>query len=157
MSRKGWIKSLATTYSPALLCAVPLAMKGLTSEFGMVSGISLSLLSPSKSVLLTWILGLNTWNWSILLESLLLWFLEIFINIPCEPKSANLLSNLHHFQAFKPKTQVILSTKINAWGLLLESLRPYSSFTDPHFHARLHLHKSEDPSLKKNWSSRWTD
>jgi hypothetical protein len=33
-------KSLAATYSPTLLCAVPSAMKGLTSEFGMGSGIS---------------------------------------------------------------------------------------------------------------------
>jgi hypothetical protein len=41
------IKSLAATYSPTLLCAVPSAMKGLTSEFGMGSGISLSLMSPS--------------------------------------------------------------------------------------------------------------
>jgi hypothetical protein len=36
-------KSLAATYSPTLLCAVPSAMKGLTSEFGMESGISPSL------------------------------------------------------------------------------------------------------------------
>ena len=42
-------KSLATTYSPTLLCAVPSAMKGLTSEFGMGSGISPSLLPPSKN------------------------------------------------------------------------------------------------------------
>ena len=41
-------KSLAATYSPTLLRAVPLAMRGLTSEFGMGSGISLSLLPPSK-------------------------------------------------------------------------------------------------------------
>ena len=43
-------KSLATTYSPTLLCAVPSAMKGLTSEFGMGSGISPSLMPPSKSL-----------------------------------------------------------------------------------------------------------
>ena len=43
-------KSLAATYSPTLLCAVPSAMKGLTSEFGMGSGISLSLLPPSKNL-----------------------------------------------------------------------------------------------------------
>lgn len=41
-------KNLATTYSPTLLCAVPSAMKGLTSEFGMGSGISPSLVSPGK-------------------------------------------------------------------------------------------------------------
>jgi hypothetical protein len=41
-------KSLATTYSPTLLCAVPSAMKDLTSEFGMGSGVPLSLSSPSK-------------------------------------------------------------------------------------------------------------
>lgn len=41
-------KSLAATYSPTLLRAVPLAMKGLTSEFGMGSGISPSLLPPGK-------------------------------------------------------------------------------------------------------------
>ena len=42
------IKNLAATYSPTLLCAVPSAMRGLTSEFGMGSGISLSLMPPSK-------------------------------------------------------------------------------------------------------------
>lgn len=41
-------KNLATPYSSALLCAVPSAKKGLTSEFGMGSGISPSLLSPGK-------------------------------------------------------------------------------------------------------------
>ena len=44
------MKSLAATYSPTLLCAVPSAMKGLTSEFGMGSGISPSPLPPSKIV-----------------------------------------------------------------------------------------------------------
>ena len=39
---------LATTYSPTLLSAVPSAMKGLTSEFGMGSGISPSPLSPEN-------------------------------------------------------------------------------------------------------------
>jgi hypothetical protein len=34
---------LATTYSPILLCTVPSAMKGLTSEFGMESGVTPSL------------------------------------------------------------------------------------------------------------------
>jgi hypothetical protein len=43
-------KSLAATYSSTLLCAVPSAMKGLTSEFGMGSGVSLSLLPPSKNL-----------------------------------------------------------------------------------------------------------
>ena len=43
-----WTKSLAATYSPTLLCVVPSAMKGLTSEFGMGSGISPTLLPPSK-------------------------------------------------------------------------------------------------------------
>jgi hypothetical protein len=42
-------KNLAATYSPTLLCAVPSAMRGLTSEFGMGSGISLSLMPPEKS------------------------------------------------------------------------------------------------------------
>ncbi len=42
-------KSLAATYSPTLLCAVPSAMKGLTSEFGMGSGISLSLMPPNEN------------------------------------------------------------------------------------------------------------
>lgn len=32
-------ENLAATYSPILLCIVPSAMKGLTSEFGMGSGI----------------------------------------------------------------------------------------------------------------------
>ncbi len=36
-------KSLAATYSSILLSTVPLAMKGLTSEFGMGSGIPPSL------------------------------------------------------------------------------------------------------------------
>jgi hypothetical protein len=44
------MKSLAATYSPTLLCAVPSAMKGLTSEFGMGSGISPSPLPPSKKL-----------------------------------------------------------------------------------------------------------
>ena len=39
-------KSLAATYSPVLLRTVPSAMRGLTSEFGMGSGITLSLLPP---------------------------------------------------------------------------------------------------------------
>ncbi len=43
------IKSLAATYSPTLLCVVPSAMRGLTSEFGMGSGISLSPVPPSKN------------------------------------------------------------------------------------------------------------
>ena len=38
----------AATYSPTLLCAVPSAMRGLTSEFGMESGISPSLWPPGK-------------------------------------------------------------------------------------------------------------
>jgi hypothetical protein len=42
-------KNLAVTYSPTLLCAVPSAMRGLTSEFGMGSGISLSPVPPSKN------------------------------------------------------------------------------------------------------------
>lgn len=42
------MKNLAATYSPTLLCAVPSAMKGLTSEFGMGSGISPSPMPPSK-------------------------------------------------------------------------------------------------------------
>lgn len=41
-------KTLATTYSSTLLCVVPSAKKGLTSEFGMGSGITPSLLSPRK-------------------------------------------------------------------------------------------------------------
>ena len=44
-------KNLAATYSPTLLCAVPLAMKGLTSEFGMGSGISPSLMPPRKKLI----------------------------------------------------------------------------------------------------------
>jgi hypothetical protein len=43
-------KSLAATYSSTLLCAVPSAMKGLTSEFGMGSGISPSLMPPSENL-----------------------------------------------------------------------------------------------------------
>ena len=45
-----WPKNLAATYSPILLCIVPSAMRGLTSEFGMGSGVSLSLLPPSKNL-----------------------------------------------------------------------------------------------------------
>lgn len=41
-------KMLATTYSPAFCYAVPSALKGLTSVFGMGTGISPSLLSPAK-------------------------------------------------------------------------------------------------------------
>ncbi len=48
-NNQGEIKSLATTYSPTLLGAVPSAMKGLTSEFGMGSGVPPSLKSPSKT------------------------------------------------------------------------------------------------------------
>ena len=48
---KAVIKSLAATDSLTLLRAVPLAMRGLTSEFGMGSGIPLSLLPPSKTIL----------------------------------------------------------------------------------------------------------
>lgn len=36
---EGRNKKLAATYSPTLLCAVPSAIKGLTSEFGMGSGV----------------------------------------------------------------------------------------------------------------------
>ena len=43
-------KTLAATYSSVLLRTVPSAMRGLTSEFGMGSGISLSLLPPGKLV-----------------------------------------------------------------------------------------------------------
>ena len=39
------------TYSSTLLCAVPSAMKGLTSEFEMGSGGPPSPLSPTKSFL----------------------------------------------------------------------------------------------------------
>ena len=41
-------KTLATTYSPTLSCAVPSAMEGLTSEFGMGSGVPPPLMSPRK-------------------------------------------------------------------------------------------------------------
>ena len=41
-------KNLATTYSSALLGAVPLATRGLTAEFEMGSGVSLSLWPPEK-------------------------------------------------------------------------------------------------------------
>ncbi len=41
-------KNLAATYSPSLLRQVPLATRVLTSEFGMGSGVSLSLLPPEK-------------------------------------------------------------------------------------------------------------
>ena len=44
-------KNLATTYSSALLSAVPSAIKNLTSEFGMGSGVSFSLKSPRKNTL----------------------------------------------------------------------------------------------------------
>ena len=37
---KGIIKNLAATYSSTLLCVVPSAMEGLTSEFGMGSGMT---------------------------------------------------------------------------------------------------------------------
>ena len=51
MQRAGWCKkTLAATYSSILLRTVPSAMRGLTSEFGMGSGISLSLLPPGKLV-----------------------------------------------------------------------------------------------------------
>jgi hypothetical protein len=43
LAASGRKQKLAATYSPTLLCAVPSASKGLTSEFGMDSGISLSL------------------------------------------------------------------------------------------------------------------
>ena len=43
-------KKLAATYSPTLLCAVPSASRGLTSEFGMGSGISPSSLPPVKAL-----------------------------------------------------------------------------------------------------------
>jgi hypothetical protein len=43
-------KNLAATYSPTLLRAVPSAIKGLTSEFGMGSGISPSLLPPGQTI-----------------------------------------------------------------------------------------------------------
>ena len=46
----GLKKSLAMSYSTTLLCAVPSAMKSLTSEFDMGSGISSSLWSPSKNL-----------------------------------------------------------------------------------------------------------
>src|SRR5271154_1975040 len=39
-SLEGGKKTLAATYSSILLCIVPSAMKGLTSEFGMGSGIT---------------------------------------------------------------------------------------------------------------------
>lgn len=42
-SQLGRRKKLAATYSTILLRTVPSAMKGLTAEFGMGSGISLSL------------------------------------------------------------------------------------------------------------------
>ncbi len=42
--------SLAATYSPTLLCVVPSARKGLTSEFGMGSGMTPSLLPPGKNL-----------------------------------------------------------------------------------------------------------
>ena len=45
---QGVRKNLAATYSPTLLSAVPSAMKGLTSEFGMGSGISSSPMPPEK-------------------------------------------------------------------------------------------------------------
>ncbi len=38
---RAYIKKLAATYSPILLCIVPSAKKGLTSEFEMGSGVSL--------------------------------------------------------------------------------------------------------------------
>ena len=48
MPSRGVCKSLAATYSPILLRIVPSAMRGLTAEFGMGSGVSLSLLPPRK-------------------------------------------------------------------------------------------------------------
>ena len=47
-------KSLAASYSSALLCAVPSAMKGLTSEFGMGSGVPPSPMPPSMIIDLSW-------------------------------------------------------------------------------------------------------
>ena len=44
------MKNLAASYSSTLLCAVPSAMKGLTSEFGMGSGVPLSPLPPRKNL-----------------------------------------------------------------------------------------------------------
>jgi hypothetical protein len=41
-------KNLAATYSPSLLRLVPSATRGLTSEFGMGSGVALSLSPPGK-------------------------------------------------------------------------------------------------------------
>ena len=50
------MKNLAATYSPVLLCTVPSATRGLTSEFEMGSGVSPSLLPPEKNRLITGIL-----------------------------------------------------------------------------------------------------
>ena len=41
--KTGVKKNLAATYSPYILLQVPLATRGLTAEFGMGSGVSLSL------------------------------------------------------------------------------------------------------------------
>ena len=41
---------MAASYSSILLCIVPSAKKVLTAEFGMGSGIALSLLPPPKKV-----------------------------------------------------------------------------------------------------------
>ena len=49
-SPPGRRKNLAATYSPILLRIVPSATRGLTAEFGMGSGVSLSLWPPEKAV-----------------------------------------------------------------------------------------------------------
>ena len=46
---RGEEKNLAATYSPILLRIVPSATRGLTAEFGMGSGVSLSLWPPEKA------------------------------------------------------------------------------------------------------------
>lgn len=49
---EGGDENLAATYSPILLSIVPSATRGLTAEFGMGSGVSLSLWPPEKMALL---------------------------------------------------------------------------------------------------------
>jgi hypothetical protein len=44
------LKNLAATYSPTLLRAVPSAMRGLTSEFEMGSGVTPSPMPPGKTL-----------------------------------------------------------------------------------------------------------
>ena len=58
---KGLILKLASTYSSVPSDTVPSALEGLTSVFGMVTGVAPPLLTPAKRFSAV---KLPTWNWS---------------------------------------------------------------------------------------------